>query len=108
MASFGTEDQSHLGVAKLYEKGNYHIGGKVRVFSERGYPQAFPQYARPLETRQIFTDKGWKTIVVFQTRNPIHRSHEYLTKTVLEIFDGLFIHPIVGKLKEGNEVNPTI
>ena len=101
-ASFGTIDSSHPGVAQLYGTGSYHIGGKVKVFSEGGYPDEYPQYARPTETRKIFKEKGWKTIVAFQTRNPIHRSHEYLTKTVLETADGLFIHPIVGKLKEGD------
>ncbi|MCL5071289.1 MAG: sulfate adenylyltransferase [Actinobacteria bacterium] len=97
---FSTLDASHPGVKKLMGKGKYHIGGKVKVFSEGGYPQIFPEYARPAQTREIFASKGWKTIVAFQTRNPIHRSHEYLTKVVLENYDGLFIHPIVGKLKE--------
>jgi sulfate adenylyltransferase len=102
MASFGTTDPSHPGAAKQQELGSYHIGGLVMVFSEGGYPDEYPQYGRPSETRDIFESKGWKTIAAFQTRNPIHRSHEYLTKTVLEVFDGLFIHPIVGKLKEGD------
>lgn len=102
LASFGTDDPSHPAVEKLKKEGGYHIGGKVKVFSEGGYPENFPQYGRPSETRKIFSDRGWKTIVAFQTRNPIHRSHEYLTKIVLETFDGLFIHPIVGKLKQGD------
>jgi len=101
-ASFGTTDLSHPGVNKLQNLGNYHVGGKVKVFSEGGYPEVFPEYSRPSEVREIFTSKGWRTIVAFQTRNPIHRSHEYITKTVLETADGLFIHPIVGKLKEGD------
>jgi len=102
IATFGTDDPSPPGVKKLQDTGNYHIGGKVVVFTEGGYPDILPEYARPLEVRDIFAQKGWKTIVAFQTRNPIHRSHEYLTKTVLETCDGLFIHPIVGKLKEGD------
>ncbi len=102
LSAFGTNDTSHPGVEKLQSLGNYHIGGKVKVFTEGGYPETFPQYGRPLETREIFKNNGWKTVVAFQTRNPIHRSHEYLTKTVLETADGLFIHPIVGKLKEGD------
>ena len=106
LASFGTYDPSHPGAEKLKSLGDYHIGGKVKVFSEGGYPDEFPQYGRPSETREIFAQKGWKTIVAFQTRNPIHRSHEYLTKTVLEVFDGLFIHPIVGKLKKGDIPGP--
>lgn len=101
-ASFGTVDCSHPGVEKLKRLGGYHIGGEIKLFNEGVYPEIFPEYAQPSEVRDIFSSRGWKTIVAFQTRNPIHRSHEYLTKTVLEIFDGLFIHPIVGKLKEGD------
>jgi len=100
--SFGTNDSSHPGVKKLECPGKYHIGGKVRVFTEGGYPETFPEYARPSEVRDIFVSRKWKTVVAFQTRNPIHRSHEYLTKIVLETADGIFIHPIVGKLKEGD------
>jgi len=102
VSSFGTNDPTHPAVEKLKIIGNHHIGGKVKVFTEGGYPDRFTQYARPSQTREIFARKGWKSIVAFQTRNPIHRSHEYLTKVVLEIFDGLFIHPIVGKLKKGD------
>ncbi|MHB8276062.1 MAG: sulfate adenylyltransferase [Candidatus Humimicrobiaceae bacterium] len=97
---FGTKDVAHPGVAKLKAREDHYIGGKIKLFSEGGYPQDFTEYARPQETRKIFAEKGWKTIVAFQTRNPIHRSHEYLTKVVLETYDGLFIHPIVGKLKD--------
>jgi sulfate adenylyltransferase len=101
-SSFGTDDPSHPAVKKLESLGNYHIGGRVKVFTEGGYPDTFAQYGRPSQVRDIFSAKGWKRVVAFQTRNPIHRSHEYLTKTVLETADGLFIHPIVGKLKEGD------
>lgn len=99
---FGTEDRQHPGVAKIYEQGEIYLGGSVKVFSEGGYPERFPEFARPAETRAIFAIKSWTTIAAFQTRNPLHRSHEYLTKIALEICDGLFIHPIVGKLKEGD------
>jgi len=102
LASFGTVDRAHPGVAKLKSLGSYHIGGKVKVFSEGRYPKTFHEYARPSETRDIFKQKGWESIIAFQTRNPMHRSHEYLTKVVLETFDGLFIHPIVGRLKKGD------
>ena len=102
LSSFGTSNPSHPGVKKLQQTGKYHIGGKIKIFNEGGYPQVFPEYARPCQVREIFAKKGWKEIVAFQTRNPMHRSHEYLTKVVLEIFDGLFIHPIVGKLKQGD------
>ena len=100
LQSFGTTDVNHPGVAKLMARPDSYIGGKVTLLSEGGYPDEFPEYARPDQTREIFAEKGWETIVAFQTRNPIHRSHEYLTKIVLETYDGLFIHPIVGKLKD--------
>jgi len=96
---FGTDDTNHPGVKSLYDQGEVYLGGPVKVFSEGGYPERFPEYARPAETRKIFTDRGWITVAAFQTRNPMHRSHEYLTKIALEIYDGLLIHPIVGRLK---------
>jgi len=99
---FGTDDEEHPGVKKIYEQGDVYLGGPVEVFSEGGYPERFPEFARPAETRAIFADKGWTTIAAFQTRNPLHRSHEYLTKIALEVCDGLLIHPIVGKLKAGD------
>jgi sulfate adenylyltransferase len=99
---FGSDDPGHPGVKSLYEQGEVCLGGPVRVFSEGGYPQKFPEFARPAETRAIFAEKGWGTIAAFQTRNPMHRSHEYLTKIALEVCDGLLIHPIVGKLKPGD------
>jgi len=99
---FRTDDEKHPGVAKLFAQGDVCIGGPVTVLSEAGYPQRFPEYARPAEVRALFQDRGWSRVVAFQTRNPIHRSHEFITKVALEIADGLFIHPIVGKLKEGD------
>jgi sulfate adenylyltransferase len=99
---FGTDDPDHPGVKSLYEQGDVYLGGKVKVFSEGDYPDRFPEFARPAETREIFAQKGWRTIAAFQTRNPMHRSHEYLSKIALEVCDGLLIHPIVGKLKPGD------
>jgi len=99
---FGTDDGQHPGVEKIYEQGEVYLGGPVKVFSEGDYPERFPEFARPAETRAIFTDKDWTTIAAFQTRNPMHRSHEYLTKIALEVCDGLLIHPIVGGLKAGD------
>ncbi|MFC1912331.1 sulfate adenylyltransferase [Chloroflexota bacterium] len=96
---FGTDDAGHPGVKVVCDQGNVYLGGAVKVFSEGDYPERFPDFARPYETRAIFTDKGWATIAAFQTRNPLHRSHEYLTKIALEVCDGLLIHPIVGRLK---------
>jgi len=100
---FRTDDEAHPGVAKVYAQHDVLIGGPVKVFSEGPYPQQFAgYYGRPAETRKIFEEKGWSTVAGFQTRNPIHRSHEYVTKIALEVSDGLFIHPLVGKLKKGD------
>lgn len=97
---FRTNEQSHPGVSKLLAQKDILISGPVKVFSEGPYPAQFGQhFGRPAETRTLFEEKGWNTIAAFQTRNPIHRSHEYCTKIALEITDGLFIHPLVGKLK---------
>jgi len=97
---FGTDDENHPGVAKLYDQPDIYLGGSVKVLSESHYPQTYPEYARCDQTRELFTQRGWKTIAAFQTRNPLHRSHEYLTKIAMEVCDGVFIHPIVGKLKD--------
>lgn len=100
---FLTTDEAHPGVDKIYRQGETLLGGPVQVFSEGDYPQRFGgYYARPEETRRIFEERGWSTVAAFQVRNPIHRSHEYCTKIALEICDGLFIHPLVGRLKEGD------
>ena len=99
---FSTEDEEHPGVKKIYDQGDMYLGGPVKVFSEGKYPEEYKEYARPAETRQIFEEKGWGTVAAFQTRNPMHRSHEYLVKIAMEISDGVFVHPIVGKLKAGD------
>ncbi len=99
---FRADDVEHPGVRSIYEQGEVYLGGPVKIFSEGDYPQRFAEFARPAETRAIFTDRGWTTIAAFQTRNPLHRSHEYLTKIALEVCDGLLIHPIVGRLKSGD------
>jgi sulfate adenylyltransferase len=74
----------------------------VTTFSDRGDFERFSEFALPTETRAEFAARGWESIVAFQTRNPMHRSHEYLTKVALEICDGLLIHPTIGRLKEGD------
>jgi sulfate adenylyltransferase len=100
---FGTEDDQHPGVAKIYNQHDVYLGGPVKVFSEGIYPELYGDYyARPAETREIFEKKGWVRIAGFQTRNPIHRSHEYVTKIAMEVSDGILIHPLVGKLKAGD------
>ena len=97
---FGTEDENHPGVAKIYAQHDIYLGGPVKVFSEGPYPEMYGDYyARPVQTRAIFEEKGWVRIAGFQTRNPIHRSHEYVTKIAMEVSDGILIHPLVGKLK---------
>jgi sulfate adenylyltransferase len=78
------------------------LGGPIRVLSEGKYPRLFPEFARPIETRTIFAERGWSTVAAFQTRNPMHRSHEYLVKIAIEVSDGVLIHPIVGALKPGD------
>lgn len=102
LAVFGTTDTNHPGVSKLYQRGEVYLAGPAEVLSEGGYPDRFAEFARPAQTRKLFADKGWSTVAAFQTRNPMHRSHEYLTKVALEICDGLLVHPVVGQLKDGD------
>jgi len=100
---FGTEDKEHPGVAKVFEQKKWNLGGPIKVLSEGGFPAEYPGiYAKPTETRKIFEDKGWSRVAAFQTRNPLHRSHEYLCKIAVEIMDGVIIHQILGKLKAGD------
>jgi sulfate adenylyltransferase len=99
---FRTTDEAHPGVARLYAQKPRYLAGRVTVF-ERPEP-AFPELALdPAETRAAFAERGWKRVVGFQTRNPIHRAHEYLTKVALETVDGLLVHPLVGDTK-GDDV----
>ncbi|MBM4339507.1 MAG: sulfate adenylyltransferase [Deltaproteobacteria bacterium] len=100
---FKTDDIKHPGVAKVMAQGEVILAGPVKVLSEGEYPKRFDGiYATPEETRKLFQEKGWKTIAALQLRNPMHRSHEYLAKVALEICDGLFIHQLIGNLKEGD------
>jgi sulfate adenylyltransferase len=95
---FRTTDDAHPGVARLYAQKPSYLAGQVTVFA-RPEP-TFPELAMdPAETRAAFTERGWRRVVGFQTRNPIHRAHEYLTKVALETVDGLLIHPLVGETK---------
>jgi sulfate adenylyltransferase len=95
---FRTTDEAHPGVARLYAQKPLYVSGRVTVF-ERAEPE-FPELALdPAETRHAFAERGWRRVVGFQTRNPIHRAHEYLTKGALETVDGLLIHPLVGETK---------
>ena len=100
---FTTTDQNHPGVAMLMAQPPVNLGGKVRVLHDNGFKTQFGQYAlTPHETRERFNQLGWHNIAAFQTRNPMHRSHEYLVKTVLELFDGVLIHSLFGNLKAGD------
>ena len=95
---FRTTDADHPGVARLFAQKPLYLAGRVTVFDRPAPP--FPELALdPAETRAAFADRGWRRVVGFQTRNPIHRAHEYLTKVALETVDGLLVHPLVGDTK---------
>jgi sulfate adenylyltransferase len=96
---YRTEDDAHPGVAIVRKQGNTCLGGEVDVINPNYSPE-FPDHRlSPARTREAFASRGWQTVSAFQTRNPIHRAHEYLTKCALEITDGLLIHPLVGETK---------
>ena len=100
---FGTADPNHPGVAKVLAQGEVNLGGAVTGLGEGVYPDAYPAlYRRPEETRARFEALGWSKIAAFQTRNPMHRSHEYIAKVAVEMCDGVFIHQVLGALKEGD------
>lgn len=97
---YGTADESHPGVRNLFRRGDVHLGGRIQVLQERG-DAIFKEYRlTPERTRRAFAERGWRSIVGFQTRNPIHRAHEYITKCALEVVDGLLIHPLVDISRE--------
>jgi sulfate adenylyltransferase len=99
---FRTTDAAHPGVAVTMGQGDVCLAGPLEVVTPRHDPQ-FPQYRlTPAQTRAAFAERGWQTVVAFQTRNPIHRAHEYITKCALEICDGLLIHPLVGQTQKGD------
>jgi len=103
MSVYTTTDMEHPGVQKVMEQGEVNLAGPVKVFSEGHYPETYKGlYMRPAETRKLFEDKGWNTVAAFQTRNPMHRSHEYLAKIAIETLDGCCIHMLLGKLKPGD------
>jgi len=94
---FRTEEDKHPGVARLYKQGDVLLGGPIWLIDLPANREFLEFRHTPAETRRMFARRGWKTIVAFQTRNPIHRSHEYIQKVALEIVDGLLLHPLVGE-----------
>jgi sulfate adenylyltransferase len=96
---YRTEDEAHPGVKIVKQQGNFCLAGDIDVIKPTYEPEFESYRVPPAKTREAFAAKGWSTVAAFQTRNPIHRSHEYLTKCALEMTDGLLIHPLVGETK---------
>jgi sulfate adenylyltransferase len=107
LSVYRTDDREHPGVKALYEAGDQCVAGTLEVLALPAHDD-FVDYRRtPAQTRQAFRDRGWKTVVGFQTRNPIHRAHEYIQKCALEIVDGLLVHPLMGATK-ADDVPPDV
>lgn len=99
---YKTTDIAHPGVKMVMDQGDINLAGPVKVLSQGEFPSKYPEYMTPAQTRALFDSKGWGTVAAFQTRNPMHRSHEYLAKIAVEICDGVMIHSLLGKLKAGD------
>ncbi len=100
---YKTTDEDHPGVKMVMAQGDVNLAGPLKVLSLGGYPEKYgDQFLTPAQTRSVFEQKGWSTIAAFQTRNPMHRSHEYLAKIAIETLDGVLIHSLLGKLKPGD------
>jgi len=100
---YKTTDLEHPGVKMVMEQGDVNLAGSIKVLSLGGFPEQYgDQFMTPAQTRAAFEAKGWSMVSAFQTRNPMHRSHEYLAKIAIEIGDGVLIHSLLGKLKPGD------
>ena len=103
MMVYKTTDKEHPGVNMVMAQGDVNLAGPIKVLSQGGFPEAYgDQFMTPAQTRAEFEKRGWNTIACFQTRNPMHRSHEYLAKIAIETLDGVLIHSLLGKLKPGD------
>ena len=99
---YRTEDEAHPGVANVYSQDDVLLGGSIRAVAVEPAEVYANSDHKPIETRRLFEEAGWNTVVGFQTRNPIHRAHEYIMKCALELVDGLLVHPLVGETKAGD------
>ncbi len=100
---FRTTDPAHPGVAKVMDQGEVNLGGRLTALSEGVFPELYRGlYLRPAESRALFAERGWSRVAAFQTRNPMHRSHEHLAKIAIEVCDGVLIHQVLGALKPGD------
>jgi sulfate adenylyltransferase len=103
MMVYKTTDERHPGVRMVMEQGEVNLAGPIKVISEGGFQKKFPGlFLTPAQTRAYFEAKGWRTVAAFQTRNPMHRSHEYLVKVAIEVCDGVLVHSLLGALKPGD------
>ncbi|MBU0621748.1 MAG: sulfate adenylyltransferase [Gammaproteobacteria bacterium] len=103
MQVYKTADPKHPGVKMVMEQGEVNLAGSIKVLSQGGFPEKYPElFKTPKQTREIFSQMGWSKIACFQTRNPMHRSHEYLAKIAIEVCDGVLIHSLLGNLKPGD------
>jgi sulfate adenylyltransferase len=103
MQVYKTTDAAHPGVKMVMEQGKFNLAGPIKVLSTGGFKEKYgEQFMTPAETRAMFEKLGWKRIAAFQTRNPMHRSHEYLAKIAIETMDGVLVHSLLGNLKPGD------